>query len=228
MPRHRYAIMRSSTFSPFVFCTTLLSFLSSASALRLIESKSLNACQDNSSFTASLFNVIFTPDNLTLTFDIVGVSSVQGNVSFGIQVQAYGLTILKETLNPCTQKDLSGMCPMSTGQIDIQSNIQLSQDTVNQIPGIAYGVPDLDANVKVLINQTSNPDVSVACVEASLSNGQTVDQKGVWMGYSCHIWYGSRCFRCHIRAGTLQHRCPRSCQCSVSLRILPGPGYCWI
>ena len=68
---------------------------------------------------------------------------------------------------------------MSTGQIDIQSNIQLSQDTVDQIPGIAYGVPDLDANVKVLINQTSNPDASVACVEANLSNGQTVDQKGV-------------------------------------------------
>ena len=168
--------MRSS---PFVFLTSLLSFLSSASAVRLIESKSLNACQDNSSFTASLFNVVFTPDNLTLTFDIVGVSSVQGNVSFGIEVTAYGYTFLKETLNPCTMKDLSGMCPMSTGQIDIQSNIQLSQDTVDQIPGIAYGVPDLDANVKVLINQTSNPDVSVACVEANLSNGQTVDQKGV-------------------------------------------------
>lgn len=122
---------------------------------------------------------MFTPNNATLTFDIVGVSSVQGNVSFGIEVTAYGYTILKETLNPCTMKDLSGMCPMSTGQIDINSNIVLSQDTVNQIPGIAYGVPDLDANVKVLINQTSNPDVSVACVEANLSNGQTVDQKGV-------------------------------------------------
>lgn len=171
--------MRSSLLSPFVFLTSLLSFLPSASAIRLIESNSLNACQENSLFTASLFNVVFTPNNSTLTFDIVGVSSVQGNVSFGIEVTAYGLSILKETLNPCTMTDLSGMCPMSTGQIDIQSNIQLSQDTVNQIPGIAYSVPDLDANVKVLINQTSNPDVSVACVEANLSNGQTVDQKGV-------------------------------------------------
>jgi hypothetical protein len=33
--------------------------------------------------------------------------------------------------------------------------------------------------VKVLINATSNPDVSLACVEANLSNGQTVYQKGV-------------------------------------------------
>jgi Transient receptor potential (TRP) ion channel/ML-like domain len=147
--------------------------------VRLIESKSLNACQDNSSFTASLFNVVFTPDNLTLTFDVVGVSSIQGNVTFGIEVTAYGLAIFKETLDPCTQKSLNGMCPMSTGQIDIQSNIVLEQSTVDSIPGIAYGVPDLDANVKVVINSTTNPGVSLACVEANLSNGQTVDQKGV-------------------------------------------------
>lgn len=68
---------------------------------------------------------------------------------------------------------------MATGQIDIQSNLQLDASTVDQIPAIAYGVPDLDANVKVVINATANPGVSLACVEANLSNGQTVDQKGV-------------------------------------------------
>jgi hypothetical protein len=68
---------------------------------------------------------------------------------------------------------------MSTGQIDIQSNVLLDASTVNQIPSIAYGVPDLDATVKIQINGTSQPDVSLACVEADLSNGQTVDQKGV-------------------------------------------------
>ncbi|SZF04021.1 unnamed protein product [Blumeria hordei] len=145
---------------------------------RLIESKSLNTCQDNSSFTASLFNVIFTPNNKTITFDVVGVSSIQGNVSFVIEVKAYGYTVVKRVLDPCSM-GLPGMCPMSTGQIDILSNIQLEDSTINQIPGIAYGVPDLDANVKIVINATANPDVSLACVEANLSNGQTVDQKGV-------------------------------------------------
>jgi len=177
---HTRAIMRSSILlSPFVLLASFLSLLSGASAIRLIESKSLNACQDNSSFTASLFNVVFTPDNLTLTFDVVGVSSIQGNVTFGIEVTAYGLSIFKEKLDPCTQKSLNGMCPMSTGQIDIQSNIVLEQSTVDNIPGIAYGVPDLDANVKVVINSTTNPGDQLACVEANLSNGQTVDQKGV-------------------------------------------------
>ena len=171
--------MRTSILSPFVLLTTLLSFLNGASAIRLIESKSLNSCQANSSFTASLFDVIFTPDNRTFTFDIVGVSSVQGNVTFGIDVIAYGLSVIKKQFDPCTMEDASGLCPMATGQIDIKSNFQLEQDIVDQIPGIAYGVPDLDATVKVHINTTANPLVSVACVEADLSNGKTVDQKGV-------------------------------------------------
>ncbi|PVH89285.1 TRP-domain-containing protein [Cadophora sp. DSE1049] len=164
--------------SPFISILSLLSLFSGASAVKLIESKSLNTCQDNSSFTASLFNVVFTPNNRTLTFDVVGVSSIQGNVSFGIEVFAYGYRFIKQTLDPCNM-DLAGMCPMSTGQIDIQSNLVLDADTVNQIPGIAFGVPDLDANVKIHINATANPDVSLACVEANLSNGQSVDQKGV-------------------------------------------------
>lgn len=175
--------MRSSLLlSPLVLLTSLLSLFSGASAIRLIESKSLNTCQTNSSLTASLFNVVFTPDNLTLTFDIVAVSSIQGNVTFEIEVTAYGLLIIHEPLDPCNTPSLSGLCPMNAGQIDIPSNIQLSQATVDSIPGIAYGVPDLDANVKVQINSTSNPDVSLACVEASLSNGKTVYQKGVGWG----------------------------------------------
>ena len=169
----------SGFFSPLLLLLSFLSLLAPASAIRLIESKSLNTCQDNSSLTARLFNVVFTPDNLTMTFDIVAVSSIQGNVTFGIEVTAYGLSILHETLDPCTSPDLNGLCPMVAGQLDIPSNLKLDQDTVNRIPGIAYGVPDLDANVKVLINSTSNPNVSLACVEASLSNGKTVDQKGV-------------------------------------------------
>jgi hypothetical protein len=171
--------MRSSILSPFVFVTTLLTFLSGASALRLIESKSLDSCQSNSSFTASLFDVIFTPDNRTFTFDIIGISSIQGNVTFGIEVTAYGISFLKKQIDPCTIADMSGLCPMATGQIKINSNLQFDESVISQIPGIAYGVPDLDATVKIQINATANPLVSLACVEADLSNGQTVDQKGV-------------------------------------------------
>lgn len=44
--------------------------------------------------------------------------------------------------------------------------------------GIAYTVPDLDANVRIYINSTETGE-SISCLEARLSNGQTVYQKGV-------------------------------------------------
>ena len=115
--------------------TSLLAIVPSASALRLIKSNSLNPCQANSSFTASLFNVIFTPENNSLAFDVVGVSSIQGNVTIDLSVLAYGYPALSQTLDPCKSSlNLQGLCPMSTGQIDINSNIQLDPSVVSRIP----------------------------------------------------------------------------------------------
>ncbi|KAI9828828.1 MAG: hypothetical protein M1819_006535 [Sarea resinae] len=169
----------SSGLSPLtLIIASLLAFLPFSSAIRLLQSKSLNPCQANSSFTASLFNVIFTPNNYSIYFDIVGVSSIQGKVIADLEVIAYGYTAVKTTLDPCTA-GLDGMCPMSTGQINIESNINnIPKSDVDQIPGIAYGVPDLDGLVRVYINDTDTGE-SVACVEAQLSNGKTVDQKAV-------------------------------------------------
>ena len=150
-----------------------ITYLSSvASAEKIIESKSLNPCQSNSSFTATLFNVAFTPANNSLAFDIVGVSSISGYVTAEIDVIAYGYPALSQTFDPCTQ-NLEGMCPMNTGQINIQSNINIPNSVIDRIPSITYGVPDLDGLVKIYIKNKSN-GVSVACVEAQLSNGNTV------------------------------------------------------
>lgn len=156
---------------------TFLTFTPFTSAVRFIESKSLNPCQDNSNFTATLFNVIFTPDNGTLAFDVDGVSSIEGKVTAELRVIAYGLTILKQKLDPCTM-DLGGLCPMSMGQINIKSNIEVGPEVIKQIPSITYGIPDIDGLVRIYINDSASNN-SIACVEAQLSNGKTVDQKAV-------------------------------------------------
>lgn len=152
--------------------------LSPLASARLIETKSLNSCQDNSSFTATLFNVVFTPDNGSLAFNIVGVSSISGYVVAEIEVTTYGFQVTKQTLDPCALH-LDGMCPMFTGPVKIQSNINnISPSVINRIPSIAYGWPDLDGLVKITIMEKATNN-SVVCVEAELSNGKTVDQKGV-------------------------------------------------
>lgn len=152
---------------------TLTSLLPSASAIRFLETKSLNLCQEDSSFTASLFNVIFTPNNGSLAFDIVGVSTISGKVTADINILAYGISVFKRPLDPCTTKGLEGMCPMNTGPVKINSNIPWAPDLVKKVPGIAYSFPDIDVLVRIVVNDTSNGQ-TVACLEAELSNGKTV------------------------------------------------------
>ena len=164
---------------PFGLLVAILASLSSlASATRVIESDSLSTCQANSSFTATLFNVVFTPDNNSLAFDVVGVSSISGYVTAEIQFFAYGYLAVKQSFDPCEQK-LTGMCPMNTGPIQLPlSNLAVSPDAVKRLPGIVYTWPDLDGVVKIYVKDKATQN-SVACVQASLSNRKTVYQKGV-------------------------------------------------
>lgn len=89
---------------------------------------------ENSQFSASFFRVQFTPDNGTLALKFDGVSSIRGMVEATVQVIAYGFTAVEQVLKPC-ELDLMGMCPMQEGQIDLESNVHVSEDVVAQLPG---------------------------------------------------------------------------------------------
>jgi len=143
----------------------------------MFESNSLNPCIANSSFSATLFDVVFTPDNGTLAVNINGVSQISGNVTLEVQVIGYGLTVYQKTINPCDESDLKGLCPMNTGDINFPTNVQVPQSAIDQVPNAIYYIPDLDGQIKVWINGTDG--TALACVEADLSNGKTVYQKGV-------------------------------------------------
>jgi ML-like domain len=122
--------------STFSFVTAALAALVPfTSAERILESNSLATCMDNSSFSATLFNVAFTPDNGSLAFSLNGVSQISGNVMLEFQVLGYGYNVYHNTINPCDDSTLKGLCPMNQGQIpNLQSNAQLPADTVNKVP----------------------------------------------------------------------------------------------
>ena len=158
----------------------LVAFLTTplVAATKLIESNSLNLCQDSSNFTATYFSVTFTPNNRTLSFAFDGVAAISGKVTAELILDAYGYEALRQKMDPC-EMNLPGLCPMNTGPIDVpRANIKVPEDVVQKIPGIAYTVPDLDASVRIYINSTETGR-SITCVEANLSNGKTVYQKGV-------------------------------------------------
>jgi hypothetical protein len=150
-----------------------------ASAERMLETRSLNPCMANSSFSATLFHVTLTPANRSLDFNVEGISNIQGNVIAELELLVYGYSALKQRLDPCDNMEATGgLCPMNSGPLKLKSNFPLTDDIMNQIPGIAYTIPDLDLLVRINIKDKAN-NVQLACVEAELSNGQTVDQKAV-------------------------------------------------
>src|SRR5580700_11336069 len=93
--------MMRFSISPLIAILSVVSFFPHVSAIRLLKSTSLATCQDNSSFTASLFDVTFTLDNSTVTFDIIGISSIEGNVTVSVNIEFYGYSLLHKTFSPC-------------------------------------------------------------------------------------------------------------------------------
>ncbi|KAM4063912.1 transient receptor potential (TRP) ion channel domain-containing protein [Hirsutella rhossiliensis] len=169
--------MRSLLRGPLLLLASMAALSSPASGEKLLMSNSLNTCQQDSSFTASLFNVVYTPANNSANIDMVATSSVQGKVLFDLAISAYGYQFLRLTVDPCNI-DLAGLCPMVAGKIPFGFNLPISESAAKQIPEIAYNIPDLDATVRVYVNLTATGE-SVACVEADISNGKTVDLLGV-------------------------------------------------
>jgi hypothetical protein len=105
------------------------------SAERLLESKSLNPCMTNSSFSATLFNVALTPNNRSLD------SNIAGKIEAELELLVYGYSAMNQKLDPCGSKELEGMCPMNAGPLTIKSNIDITEDIMKQIPGMRYPLP---------------------------------------------------------------------------------------
>ncbi|KAH7003389.1 hypothetical protein EDB82DRAFT_470200 [Fusarium venenatum] len=169
--------MWSCIMKPLAVIASVAALASPVSGEKILYSNSLNSCQKDNGFKATLFNVALTPNNGSAYVKAVATSSIQGKVKFDIRLSAYGYQFLQQTVDPCSI-NLAGLCPMVSGKIPFKFNLPVGKDNLAQVPGIAYNIPDLDATVRVYVNMSDTGE-SVACVEADFSNGKTVDLKGV-------------------------------------------------
>lgn len=162
-----------------LFAATLLSGLvwSTAAIDKQLGTKALSTCMTNSQISASRFDVLYTPGNDTITYNIDGKSTVSGNVIVTLEVYAYGIQAVKRTIEPC-KTDLTQLCPLEADDISINSNTKVDSSISSQIPGVAFSVPDIDGYVIIKINTTSN-NQQVACLRADITNGRSVDVVGV-------------------------------------------------
>lgn len=153
-------------------------FLSSVSAERILQASSLFTCMENSLLDADRFDVTFTPDNGTIRYDVSITSEVKGYVYAEIDVYAYGIKVINETINPCDSDiNIGSLCPLVPGDIDISSTYHLSKSIIDSIPGVAYTVPDLDITGIVRVKDSNN--TLLACIQADLTNVKTVEHIAV-------------------------------------------------
>ncbi|CUM64454.1 uncharacterized protein PRCAT00002058001 [Priceomyces carsonii] len=153
---------------------TFFFFYNGIYATKHILSTSLLTCMENSQFTASQFDVIFYPGNSSVTYDISAISNINAKVSADIQLIAYGINAITKKFDFCSM-NYQPVCPLTTGHLDLSSDYKLEKSITKQIPSIAYTIPDLDARVRVVIYDDDG--TQLACVEAVLSNGKTVQTK---------------------------------------------------
>ncbi|RKP28734.1 TRP-domain-containing protein, partial [Metschnikowia bicuspidata] len=142
-----------------------------------LQSNSLLTCMENSLVWATNFHVVYFPDNRTVLINIAAMTTIN-NVRAGIQVDliTYGINALQRNMSVCDFSQYKQLCPLTSGHLDIEFQIQLSEDIDKMIPPIAYTIPDLDARVKMMIYNLDNFE-NLACIEATVSNGKTVQTK---------------------------------------------------
>lgn len=102
---------------------------------------------DDSKFSASLFNVTFSPDTPGIgpntdggivNIGINGDSTISGNVIFTLEVIAYGYTVISKVVDPCKVDGFGGMCPMSQGPIVLSSSTGIDKASADLIPGTLF------------------------------------------------------------------------------------------
>ncbi|RPA87136.1 TRP-domain-containing protein [Ascobolus immersus RN42] len=156
----------------------LLSMVQLASAEDKIFSRSIQPCMKNSQLQATLLNVTFTPSNGIMRLDLQGITTAIGFVVIKVKVLAYGIEAFTEILDPCLQEPKWEMfCPMKVKKnLEFHTDFPVDPALVKDIPSIAYTMPDLDGVAQITFETKDTGEV-LACLEAPISNGKTVEHK---------------------------------------------------
>ena len=155
----------------------LLLLIQAVIAKRNLVATSLVTCMENSQLSSNSFDVIFNPDDRSLHYTLDLTTQIDSYILAYIDVYAYGFKIITKNFDVCSE-NWKQFCPVHPGNIEIDSIEYISKDLTDEIPGIAYNVPDIDAFAIVKV-YSANTTEYLACIQVFFSNGKTVSQTGV-------------------------------------------------
>ncbi|KAF9567932.1 TRP-domain-containing protein [Agrocybe pediades] len=155
------------------------SWISVAAQLDTIFTSSVTYCNPPETLLIQRFELAYFPSNASVSFN-VSAASVQPNVNVSANVflNVYGMNPVNFTLDLCGILH-GALCPLPMYNFTGADSLTLPQlGVLQQIPGIAYKIPDLEGFAQLTLTDIKTGKVR-ACVQATLSNGRSAHQKAV-------------------------------------------------
>ncbi|KUI66168.1 Flavin carrier protein 2 [Cytospora mali] len=148
-------------------------------ATDILKTSGFTNCEAGSSIQVNNVNIEYDKTSETVTFDVSGTSTQEQKVMASLNVTAYGIEVYSNTFDPCDNGTyVEQLCPVPAGGFSATGSQDISTTYANQIPAIAFQVPDIAATATLeLIAIDTKQDVG--CITSDISNGKTTNVAAV-------------------------------------------------
>ncbi|KAJ5101487.1 hypothetical protein NUU61_003709 [Penicillium alfredii] len=143
-----------------------------------LSTSGFNLCMKDSEIKVKKLDVTYTHSSNKVLFDVGGTNAKEQYVNASLTVTAYGKEVYTRSFDPCGDEvHVSKLCPVPKGTFGAQGELPIPSNYASQIPSIAFSIPDLDGQAKMVLKSKDGNDI--ACVESQLSNGKSANVKAV-------------------------------------------------
>lgn len=163
----------------FIWALLGLAIVPQALAADTLSTNGFNLCMTDSAINVQKMDVTYTRSTGVVVFDVAGTNAMEQNVSAAITVTAYGNELYSKEFDPCgTEIHVDQLCPVPKGTFKASGSMEVPSQYASQIPGIAFNIPDLDGQAKLVL-KSKEAQKNVACIQSELSNGHSTNVVGV-------------------------------------------------
>lgn len=148
-------------------------------ATDVLQTSGFTSCLDNSTIKVDKLNIKFDRSTKLITFDVAGSSEKVQNVTAALTVSAYGKQVYQKSFDPCADgAKVDQLCPVPAGNFAAKGTQTIPSGYLDQIPSIAFSVPDLEGQAKMELKSRDGGS-DLACIQSDVNNGKTVEVPAV-------------------------------------------------
>lgn len=168
----------------------------------ILKTSGFTSCLDSSDIRVTNLDVEYDRSKGSVKFEVAGTSAKVQNVTASLTVSAYGKEVYTKDFNPCDEDSrVSQLCPgmspgaqlaispcarhvmtipqtVPAGSFSAEGTQPVASTYANQIPAIAFNIPDLDGEAKMELLSIDGAQ-PLACIQSTVNNGKTAEVPAV-------------------------------------------------